>query len=53
MSHFSIEFFPAKTDVGAEKLREVARRLGALGPEFFSVTYGAGAPRVIAITDCP
>ncbi len=42
MSHFSIEFFPAKTEVGAEKLREVARRLGALGPEFFSVTYGAG-----------
>lgn len=42
MSHFSIEFFPAKTDVGAEKLRDVARRLGALGPEFFSVTYGAG-----------
>jgi len=42
MSHFSIEFFPAKTDVGAEKLREVARRLGTLGPEFFSVTYGAG-----------
>lgn len=42
MSHFSIEFFPAKTDVGAEKLREVANRLGALGPEFFSVTYGAG-----------
>ena len=42
MSHFSIEFFPAKTDVGAEKLRDVARRLGALDPEFFSVTYGAG-----------
>lgn len=42
MSHFSIEFFPAKTELGAEKLREVARRLGALGPEFFSVTYGAG-----------
>ena len=42
MSHFSIEFFPAKTDVGAEKLREVARRLGAVNPEFFSVTYGAG-----------
>ncbi len=42
MSHFSIEFFPAKTDIGAEKLREVARRLGALKPEFFSVTYGAG-----------
>lgn len=42
MSHFSIEFFPAKTEAGAEKLREVARRLGALGPEFFSVTYGAG-----------
>ncbi len=42
MQHFSIEFFPAKTDVGAEKLRDVAQRLGALGPEFFSVTYGAG-----------
>ncbi|PQA39377.1 methylenetetrahydrofolate reductase [NAD(P)H] [Amnimonas aquatica] len=42
MSHFSIEFFPAKTEVGAGKLREVARRLGELGPEFFSVTYGAG-----------
>lgn len=42
MGHFSIEFFPAKTDVGAEKLRDVARRLGSLGPEFFSVTYGAG-----------
>ena len=35
-------FFPAKTEVGAGKLREVARRLGELGPEFFSVTYGAG-----------
>lgn len=42
MSHYSIEFFPAKTEAGADKLREVARRLGALGPEFFSVTYGAG-----------
>ncbi|PRD37535.1 UNVERIFIED_CONTAM: metF [Trichonephila clavipes] len=42
MSHFSIEFFPAKTEVGAGKLREVARRLGELSPEFFSVTYGAG-----------
>lgn len=42
MSHFSIEFFPAKTDIGAEKLRAVAQRLGALGPEFISVTYGAG-----------
>ncbi len=42
MSHFSIEFFPAKTDIGAEKLREVARRLGAVNPEYFSVTYGAG-----------
>mgnify|MGYP005992971287 CR=1 FL=1 len=42
MSHFSIEFFPAKTEVGAEKLRDVARRLGAISPEYFSVTYGAG-----------
>jgi methylenetetrahydrofolate reductase (NADPH) len=42
MNHFSIEFFPAKTDAGAEKLREVARCLGTLNPEFCSVTYGAG-----------
>lgn len=39
---FSFEFFPPKTDAGAEKLREVRNTLAALKPEFFSVTYGAG-----------
>jgi len=38
----SFEFFPPNTPVGDEKLRDVVRQLGALGPEFFSVTYGAG-----------
>lgn len=39
----SFEFFPPKTEAGASKLlNEVAPALNALGPEFFSVTYGAG-----------
>ncbi len=39
---FSMEFFPPKTAEGADKLRETRRQLAALGPEFFSVTFGAG-----------
>lgn len=39
---YSFEFFPPKTDVGAEKLRVVADTLATLQPAFFSVTYGAG-----------
>jgi methylenetetrahydrofolate reductase (NADPH) len=39
----SCEFFPPKTEVGKSKLLdEVIPALNALGPEFFSVTYGAG-----------
>ncbi|MEN9317112.1 MAG: hypothetical protein RIS35_3505 [Pseudomonadota bacterium] len=38
----SFEFFPPNTPEGAEKLRGVRRSLQAAGPEFFSVTYGAG-----------
>ncbi len=38
----SFEFFPPNTPVGDEKLKDVVRQLGALRPEFFSVTYGAG-----------
>lgn len=38
----SLEFFPPKTDAGAEKLVRVREKLYALNPEFFSVTYGAG-----------
>jgi len=39
---FSFEFFPPKTDAGKEKLKLVSAELNALGPDFFSVTYGAG-----------
>jgi len=38
----SFEFFPPNTPVGEEKLKDVVQQLGALKPEFFSVTYGAG-----------
>ena len=38
----SIEFFPPNTPVGSEKLKTVVQELSVLGPEFFSVTYGAG-----------
>ncbi len=38
----SFEFFPPNTPVGDDKLKTVVQELGALSPEFFSVTYGAG-----------
>jgi methylenetetrahydrofolate reductase (NADPH) len=38
----SFEFFPPKTPQGVEKLRDVRRELTAIGPQFFSVTFGAG-----------
>ena len=38
----SFEFFPPKTDIGAEKLVTVHQELQQLQPEFFSITYGAG-----------
>ena len=34
----SFEFFPTKTDLGAEKLKVVHQELQLLNPEFFSVT---------------
>lgn len=39
---FSFEFFPPKTDIGRDNLRATRQTLNALGPDFFSVTYGAG-----------
>ncbi|HEX6707500.1 MAG TPA: methylenetetrahydrofolate reductase [NAD(P)H] [Albitalea sp.] len=38
----SFEFFPPNTPVGDDKLKTVVQELGAMKPEFFSVTYGAG-----------
>jgi methylenetetrahydrofolate reductase (NADPH) len=39
----SFEFFPPNTPVGDEKLvSQVVPELAALGPQYFSVTYGAG-----------
>lgn len=38
----SFEFFPPKTPAGARKLVSVREALAELGPEYFSVTYGAG-----------
>jgi methylenetetrahydrofolate reductase (NADPH) len=40
--NFSIEFFPPKTEEGAEKLRVVRSKLAELQPKYFSVTFGAG-----------
>ncbi len=51
----SFEFFPPNTAVGSEKLKQVVADLAAVGPEFFSVTYGAGGATrektLAAVTD--
>lgn len=39
---FSFELFPPKTAAGMEKLGTTIDRLNAVGPAYFSVTYGAG-----------
>lgn len=38
----SFEFFPPNTPAGSDKLLAVVKDLAAVGPQFFSVTYGAG-----------
>lgn len=38
----SVEFFPPRDDAGVAALVETARALGAISPDFVSVTYGAG-----------
>ena len=39
---FSVEFFPPKTPTGFELLFETVEALKPLGPDYVSVTYGAG-----------
>jgi methylenetetrahydrofolate reductase (NADPH) len=39
---FSFEFFPPKTESGADELRSAIQSLHELQPTFVSVTYGAG-----------
>ncbi len=39
---YSCEFFPPKTDKGAENLRATLTELARLKPAYFSVTFGAG-----------
>lgn len=38
----SFEFFPPRTEEAAQRLAATRERLAGLGPEFFSVTFGAG-----------
>lgn len=40
--HVSFEFFPPKTEAMQQKLWACVEKLAPLGPEFVSVTYGAG-----------
>lgn len=39
---FSFELFPPKTDEGMNKLQRAVQELNAVGPAYFSCTYGAG-----------
>lgn len=39
---FSLEFFPPKTPAGWDRLFRVISKFEELGPDFVSVTYGAG-----------
>jgi len=42
MKNISFELFPPKTDKGFANMQNAVTELNKLGPEFFSVTYGAG-----------
>ena len=40
--HISFEIFPPKTEAGIEKVMTAADEIAGLGPDFISITYGAG-----------
>lgn len=40
--HLSFEFFPTKTESGAQKLLKTRETLSQFDPDLFSMTYGAG-----------
>ena len=42
MTRISFEFFPPQTERGGANLIRTAQQLAPFGPEFYSVTYGAG-----------
>ncbi len=42
LKRISFEFFPPRDEDGLARLERVRARLDAAGPEFYSVTYGAG-----------
>ncbi|MBN2886816.1 MAG: methylenetetrahydrofolate reductase [NAD(P)H] [Chromatiaceae bacterium] len=42
MRVYSVELFPPKTAEGMNKLKQEIPKIQALGPAYFSVTYGAG-----------
>jgi len=42
LPRFSFEYFPTTTPAAEARFQDTVRRLGALSPEFVSVTYGAG-----------
>src|ERR671911_2035991 len=51
---FSFEFFPPKDELQQRQLWQAVRELESLGPDFVSVTYGAGGStrdRTIAATE--
>lgn len=39
---YSVELFPPKTPEGMEKLKSEIAHINRVGPQYFSVTYGAG-----------
>ena len=44
--HLSLEFFPPKSEAGAQQLSETIRELSGLQPDFVSITCGAGGSAI-------